>query len=128
MSGTTSMRIQGMGELKRALARLSGPEVLMAVRAPMTAVGTNLLTDAKRQTPRDTGALINSANLGVETNLSSITVTLGYNTPYAEPVHERDLNYRVGKWKYLQDPIEQGAGKVWAEIGRGVEAWLRRIA
>lgn len=125
---TTDMKIEGLGELQRNLAKLSGSEVIQALRAPMTAVGTNVLTEAKRQTPRDTGALINSANLGVETSLSTITVTLGYNTPYAEPVHERDLNYRVGKWKYLQDPIEQNAAKVWGEVARGVEAWLRRIA
>lgn len=125
---TTNMKVTGLPELRQALARLSGPEVLAGMRAPMTAAGTNLLTEAKRQTPRDTGALINSANLAVETSLSTIIVTLGYNTPYAEPVHERDLNYRVGKWKYLQDPMEDSAAKIWTQIGAGVEAWLRRIA
>lgn len=124
---TGRLRVEGLGELRRALARLSGPEVVAAARAPMTAAGTNMLTKAKRQTPRDTGALINSANMVVATSLNTIEVTLGYNTPYAEPVHERDLNYRVGKWKYLEDPMRENAATVWKQVTAGVEAWLRTI-
>ena len=124
----SNMKVEGLGELQRALRTLSGPQVLAAVRAPMTAVGTNILTEAKRQTPRDTGALVNSASMATETSLSAITITLGYNTPYAEPVHEIDNNYRVGNWKYLEKPIEEAALSVWSQVGAGVEAWLRRIA
>lgn len=125
---TSKMEVKGVGELKAALARLSGPQAIAAATVPMRAAGTNVLTDAKRQTPRATGALVNSANMGVETTLTTITVTLGYNTPYAEPVHERDLNYRVGNWKYLENAINDGASKVWAQVAAGVEAWLRRTA
>lgn len=124
----TNMKVEGLGDLKRVLSVLSGPQAIAAVTAPMTAVGTNILTAAKRQTPRDTGALINSASMDVATSLTKIDVTLGYNTPYAEPVHEIDNNYTVGNWKYLQQPIEAAGGTVWTQVAAGVEAWLRRIA
>ena len=125
---SSNVDLEGFEELSGLLRSMASGDVTRAVRPAMNKTVADILKEAKRQTPRDTGALINSASRRVEVDGRSITGTLGYNTPYAIYVHEENKNYRVGGYRYLARPVEAAGSTVWSDVAQGVEAWLRRQA
>lgn len=136
------MKIEGLDRLQHVLNGLSGSEAMSALRGPMTKAGADILAKSKAAAPRMDGTLVNSANQSARTGLSTIEITLGYNTIYAYKVHENPRTGHTGgigprgqryrKWahsggpKYLERPMNEAQGSIWDDVARGVEAWLRR--
>ena len=73
-----------------------------------------IMSESKKQCPVDTGALRASGYVNEpEETKEGIYVQMGYggpSAPYAIYVHERlDLHHRVGKAKFLEDPVKDRA-------------------
>jgi hypothetical protein len=134
--------VTGFDELARTLRRFaSGGEMVAAVRPEMNRVAAKILRRSVALTPRDRGALVNSANLKTEASGGALSVTLGYGTPYAYAVHQRPRSgktggvspsgrrYRhwaaVGEYRYLAKAMEEAEHTAWPDVARGLEAWLR---
>lgn len=75
------------------------------VQATLEDAARELKRMSALQTPVDTGELITSSVVRREgKSPSSVVVSLSYQAPHAFWVHERNLKYRHGKWRYLSDP------------------------
>jgi hypothetical protein len=104
--------------------------------------GELTMTESKKECPVDTGALRSSGH--VEAPIISgekISVKLGYGgiatkinpksglptTSYAIKVHEElGVHHKVGKAKYLEDPIKRRRMMIWQNINASVTRALRR--
>ena len=97
-----------------------------AVLARIEAAGVAALHEAAEfiggaadaQTPKDTGALVESRQIEVDDNHAVIS----YNTPYAHRQHE-DLTYNHpngGNAKYLENPMRSDAEVVIEILARSI--------
>jgi hypothetical protein len=81
--------------------------------------GAQILTQAKKQAPVKTGALVRSGRKKVLNG--GKTVEISFNTPYAHYQHEMALLHpKGGKRKYLEDPLRQYASVVLEMVRRAV--------
>jgi hypothetical protein len=137
---SANLKVTGLNELQATLRRFASPSDLAAAARPeMNRVGAKVLKRSVDLTPRDRGGLVNSANL--QTSDNGLTVTLGYNTPYARRTHEnpraghtggvspRGQRYKhfaaVGEYKFLEKAMQEAAQTAWPDVARGLESWLR---
>jgi hypothetical protein len=74
-------------------------------RSGMAAVGFHIRAAAIKLTPIDTGHL--RATAGIRTYQSRVgwAVIIYYTAKYAAAVHEKNKNYKVGQWKFLEVAI-----------------------
>lgn len=133
-----SFQLLGLDKLKQNMAETRA----LAVRAAAAALlqeGNLLLTEAKRITPVDLGALRNSGLVGTpEVKGSVVTVEVGFGgpaAPYALAVHEippppqrspggRSARHKPpSAWKYLETPAKQRA----AGMGQRLATEMARI-
>lgn len=89
-------------------------KIRSAIEREVNAIMTDVLAEAKRQTPRDKSTLVRSAVKDVQSLGDRIEVRITFNTPYAARQHEeRSYKHpRGGKAKYLEDPMRAMAGQV----------------
>lgn len=87
------------------------------------------MTLAKEQTPVDTGALRASGH--VQADAASGAIRLGFGgpaAPYAEHVHENlDAFHRVGKAKFLEDPVRQRQEQLQIDISIAIERGKQKV-
>lgn len=95
-------RIVKQIEARTKLASSKGLQMIKAETLPLT--------------PRDTGELQASCQITTDATGGSITFT----APHAGFVHERNLKYRSGGWKYLERGTRQAANKV---LAMAAEQW-----
>jgi hypothetical protein len=78
--------------------------------------------DTQRDVPRRTGSLADTGKVEFDKDDSRrLRIWITYGAPYALWVHERNLNYRHGKWKYVDDPVRK-----WSKgLGRRLAAAVR---
>ncbi len=71
--------------------------------------GQHLRSESVKEVPVDTGRLRASATVSpVKREGGRFYVEVGYGTDYAIYVHERtELRHRVGKAKFLEDPLKR---------------------
>jgi len=135
----TGITLSGVDELMasleglRARAEASVPKILWKI-------AETIMTEAKRQTPVDTGNLKNSGHVKLPQWLNTwCYVRLGFGGPagtgkgqtkdagYAVFVHESlTAHHRVGNAKYLERPMLAWASKLEAKIGADLRAELMR--
>lgn len=109
-----NLKITGIEELQAVLKQL-GDQATVKMGGSLFRQGTAIMTEAKEQTPVDTGVLKASGH--VEEPIisgSQVSVQLGFGGvagEYAVIVHE-NLNaaHPTGKAKFLEDPVLAHAG------------------
>lgn len=89
-------------------------------RAALLKIAARILETATARAPRDTGDL--RASGFVEQKNGRAVV--GFTDWKAAIVHERQANYRVGQWKFLESAASELEGKVAGEIGREISGAL----
>ncbi|MCR4398936.1 MAG: HK97 gp10 family phage protein [Firmicutes bacterium] len=110
------------GDLAKAVAR-------QAAVAALKKCAADLQGKSAMQAPIDTGDL--RSNCSVKDPVEdgrSITVTVGYDLPYAVVQHEH-LEYRHpkgGKAKYLEDPFKENEGRYRSDIASTVKNALSK--
>jgi len=98
------------------------------------------MTESKREVPVDTGSLRNSGFVEApKISLNNISVKMGYGgvatkvnpktgqltTVYAITVHEdMETRHRVGKAKFLEDPIKKRRGMILENINLSIKRAL----
>lgn len=115
--------ITGVDALLRActLASDHGPDV--AAQA-LYRLAEGVMTEAKVLCPVDTGALRASGHVEPpETEGTTVSVTMGFNTEYALVQHERtDYHHVVGQAKYLETPLKASAPAAAAQFRVALDA------
>lgn len=93
----------------RAISREVKPQLADAVRAEAEIE----MTEAKRRTPVDTGALRSSGQVSMELDGKSVGAALSFggpSAPYALEVHENlEAFHRIGQAKYLESTLNESA-------------------
>lgn len=99
-----------------------------------------IMDESQRQVPVDTGALKRSGyvdrpkltrtriqtRIGYAGRATKINPRTGQPTSkYASTVHEVPRNYRIGKYKYLEDPIKERQPYIAKNIARKIKRRLR---
>lgn len=104
--------------------------ILQTAVAPALYTKANkIMTEAKKLTPVDTGALRSSGHVEPPViSGQSVEVALGFNTPYALYVHENlAAHHPVGQAKYLETPMVEAAKSLGPEIGIAIQASMNKI-
>lgn len=132
--------------MQRVLAGVDGARVRAMASLPgiLYRLGEKIMTEAKRQTPVDTGNLRASGHvLPPSWSGDALEVVLGFGGPagagnvagdanrehvgYAVAVHENlAAAHRVGKAKYLEDPLMDAAARASEEMGNELRRELER--
>lgn len=122
-----TIEVKGTEKLRRALAEL-GERALFEAGKALYAEAELIMTESKKQCPVDTGTLRSTGYVEEpEHSGDQATVQMGYGgpaAPYAVVQHERlDFKHKVGKAKYLEDPVKAAAPK----LPRALAERLRRV-
>jgi hypothetical protein len=103
----------------------TSPERIVAAGAAGLFRGVNKVMEKSRTKycPKATGHL---ASTGVVDQPvidgGTVRVTARYTADYAIYVHERNLRYRNGQWKYLSTPAYEDADSIRDEIRDAIQA------
>lgn len=87
-----------------------------AGRAALRAAAERVKDDAVRNTPIATGDLRNSAGVTMDEGRAIVY----YSDWKAVIIHERQANYRVGEWKYLENAAIRAQGSLGGDVARGI--------
>lgn len=122
------VEITGLTELERALAQIGAQAVDLAANA-LEAEAEIEMTEAKRRTPVDTGALRASGHVGrAKRDAGEITVRLSFggpSAPYAVYVHENlEAYHPTGQAKFLEGTLAESA----PHLASRVAARMRRMS
>ena len=129
------MKLEGHLDVMKVLQQL-GALAPTTMRAALYQEGTDLLNEADKLVPRDTGALAGSKFQEITTEGNSPAVTVGYGgaaAKYALSVHENPRSGKtggvspsghlykhwaaVGEWKYLETPFKARMTGFAARVG-----------
>lgn len=93
----------------------------------MIEIATEVLSEAKKQVPWEEGTLSRSATRETRWIGDVCVSTITFNTPYAAIQHEnRDFKHpRLGKAKYLEDPVREMIPKMRGRLKAAQNAALR---
>lgn len=124
-------RYKTLEEVQERLRKMQlrrGTRVGYAAGEALKECAYGIMAESVREVPVDTGRLRQSARVGkVRYAGMDLAIDLGYGTDYALAVHERtDVGHKVGKAKYLSDPINRWRPKITEKVGKAVEIALKR--
>lgn len=131
MTDVLTIRLAGADRLVSRLTALSNEMGWQTVSNALLAEAEIEMTEAKKRTPVDTGALRGSGHVGGPFRRNGgIEVVMGFGgpaAPYAIHVHERlDVFHRVGQAKFLESVLLESAPyfpqRVAERIRRGLGA------
>ena len=95
-----------------------------ALAAGLNAHVKGVAKEVAKQTPKDTGALVDS--MVIEKASAARTVaTIGMgdkDTPYAAEVHNAKVAHATGKWRFLADPANNSASQMASTLARVIRA------
>lgn len=117
---TATFTLEGDEEMMDKIARLY-PAYKTAMWQGMEDWADDVINEAKRITPVDTGALRASGHVvGVnDMGQGEVTLDLGFSAEYAAPVHEnRAARHEVGRAKFLEEPLILKSGELLPRIAR----------
>lgn len=110
------MRVTGTDRMLRNLNKeIRG--IVGRTEAGLLQAGLLIKRRSQKEVPVDTGnlkagAYVTSWNIPFK----GPVVEIGYQAAYAAFVHEVQRSHRVGKWKFLEDPLKRSAKDVLAII------------
>jgi hypothetical protein len=122
--------LQGKAQVEAALDR-AVESFEARLGAAMYVVANNVMTDAKRITPHDTGTLMASGYVTLpEKRGSGMVVELGFGgfaKDYAVPQHENlDYKHDPGRQaKYLGEPVDNERARLVADVAAALRAGAR---
>ncbi len=124
-----SIKLKGVKEVKKKLKEYPF-KTLKALGRALYEESQVILGESKKQCPVDTGTLRSTGHVtDPEYARSSVDVQIGYGgpaAPYAIYVHERlDVRHKVGKAKFLEDPVKEALPKLPSVISAKVREELR---
>jgi hypothetical protein len=131
MAEVFKVTVEGLPKLKEALERV-GKNSVKIMASELHKEAEALMTEAKQETPVDTGALRASGHVKVpQTDNDSAVVVCGFGGPaagYAVIVHENlEANHPTGKAKFLEDPFNRRLRGFAERIGDGMKARLGEL-
>lgn len=114
-----------MTKVVAAMRAIGGDKMRQALAAALYREAEGLITEAKQETPVDTGALRASGHVRQpEIKENEIVVRCGFGgvgAPYGLYVHENlEASHPVGKAKYLEDPANRRAPTMEERVGRDI--------
>lgn len=117
----------GFVQVSKDLKRLAS-NYGRAYAAAVYLFGTEIATRAMRNVPVDSGYLRNSryVTMPSTTDLGSFQFEVGFSAPYAAFVHERNLKYVMGGWKYLSRAVDELSPSASNFIERYTELYAKR--
>lgn len=126
---TTTVRLDDSDVLAN-LARLDNPALNNAIGEALFAEAWKIMAQSHREVPVRDGILKNSGTvLPPQKRGKTVVVEMGYGgaaSAYAVPQHERtDYNHRVGKAKYLEDPLIAAASELPANLADYLRQWMK---
>ncbi len=99
-----------VSDVKKALAKAARTQKyrLKRMEQELHLIGEEIMTEAKEETPVDTGLLRSTGMVESKVHREGPAVELSFNTSYAGAVHE-DLTafHPVGNAKYLEGPVRR---------------------
>ena len=112
------------------LDRLTEPQLGNAVGEALFGEAWEIMGKSHREVPVRDGILKNSGTvLPPERRSGSVVVEMGYGgaaSAYAVVQHERtDFAHRVGKAKYLEDPLMQAAPNLTRNLTARLRDWIK---
>jgi len=125
-------KLTGIPELEAALTEAGGL-ALEAFASAMLQEQEQIISDAKRLTPVDTGVLRASGTvLPPVITGTQVEVQAGFGgaaSAYAVPVHERmGVHHPTGQAKFLEQPFLERAATLPAKLAAKVAAAFERLA
>lgn len=128
MARTSLGTFDGGDELRRVIREL-GPRASRAVARALYQQGEVIMTEAKKRTPVDTGALRASGHVHpLEITAGQVAVLLGFggpSAPYAIYVHENlHAHHPVGQAKFLESAVLEAASTLGARLAEVLRAEL----
>ncbi len=125
MPKAIELKMDGMSELGRRLELLSA-DIVVEIGEALRAEGEIEMTEAKKRTPVDTGALRASGHVtGPDRKGRDVEVRLSFGGPavqYAVEVHENlEAWHRVGQAKYLESVLNESASHMANRVARRLE-------
>ena len=132
MATSRNVRIEGFGDLDRYLRRASA-QVLDAAEDALVMEANEMMTEAKAQTPVDTGTLRGSGTVfPAKRKRDGVEVELGFGgaaAGYVIPVHQRlDVHHPVGNALFLERPVLAGSRRLRQRLHNEIERALRKAA
>src|SRR5581483_3232082 len=132
MAAADSITIKGQDQLAAALAQ-AGPLAMEALKSAMVQEQEQVMAEAKKLCPVDTGVLRASGTVlpPAETGMSAEVVAGfgGAASAYAVPVHERmGVHHPTGQAKFLEQPFLERAATLPAKLAAKVAAAFERLA
>lgn len=127
-----NLLVRGLKEVVANLKRLED-KARKALLAELRYAALKLMTESMLEVPVDTGNLRDNKFIDDPIYSDGVwRVRLGYRAHYALAVHEipspplkseggRSATHRVGKWKYLEDPMKRAAPGMGKRAGDGVK-------
>lgn len=79
--------------------------------------------ESQKQVPSDT--LASSWVRRIINTARGMKIDMEYTAPYAVYVHEINKNYRVGKWKFLEDPLKKALPGLAKRVSEYVKKRIR---
>lgn len=131
MADGFEIKLEGTREL-RALFDQLGQQADPVVASALRIEAEKVMAKSVRQVPVDTGVLRASQTIGeVQGSGDDMTIEMGYGgaaSDYAAVQHERtDFRHRVGKAKYLSDPLaEHASGPFATGMSETIGAWIKQ--
>lgn len=131
MSDVLTIRVNGADRLASRLSALAAQIGGDTVARALVAEAEIEMTEAKKRTPVDTGALRASGHVGGPFRRgNTVEVKLGFggpSAPYAIFVHERlDVFHKVGQAKFLESVLLESAPFLPARVAERVRRGLGR--
>jgi hypothetical protein len=128
---TEGFRIEGDEELRRKLRQM-GDEVGKVGGGILLAEAHKIMTRSEPQVPFRDGILRGSATVGQpQISGPNASIKFGYGgaaKAYAAVQHERlDFAHKVGKAKYLEDPVIEHLAVFPRNVGTAFQQWLKRF-
>lgn len=129
MAADAGFAIKGLDDVKANIGRLADA-ITTEVGAAMRTEYEIEMTEAKRRTPVDTGALRGSGHVtGPKRSGNTLKVMLGFGgpaAPYALRVHEdMEVWHRVGQAKFLESTILESVPYMAGRIARRIVKIMR---
>ena len=123
------VKIKGIKEVKKRLKEYPF-RTLKALGKALYEESQVILGESKKQCPVDTGTLRSTGHVDEpKYTRSSVDIQIGYggaSAPYAIYVHERlDLRHKVGKAKFLEDPVKEALPKLPSSISERMKGEFR---
>jgi len=131
MAAADSITIKGQDQLAAALAQ-AGPLAMEALKSAMVQEQEQVMAEAKKLCPVDTGVLRASGTVlpPAETGMSAEVVAGfgGAASAYAVPVHERmGVHHPTGQAKFLEQPFLERLPMMGQNLAKRVASAMQQL-